>query len=56
LKELQNFPEYQFSTLGKYKFAQRMLNNFSYEKKYIIESQKRKASLLARDFGIVPID
>lgn len=49
-KEFQNSPEYRLSPLGKYKFTQKMLRNFTNEKKYIIESQKRKYSLLPEDF------
>lgn len=40
--EFKNFPEYQFSPLGKYKFAQKINAGFAHEKKYILESQRWK--------------
>lgn len=40
--EFQNFPEYQFSPFGKYKFAQKIDAGFVHEKKYILEAQRRK--------------
>jgi len=49
-REFQNSPEYQLSPLGKYTFTQKMLRNFNGEKKYIIESQKRKDYLLTGNF------
>jgi len=49
-REFQNMPEYQWSQLGKYKFAKKMLTNFDSEKRYIIESQERKALRLDKEF------
>jgi predicted type IV restriction endonuclease len=49
-REFQNSPEYQLSPLGKYKFTQRMIRNFTSERRYIIESQRRKDYLLTQNF------
>jgi hypothetical protein len=42
-REFQNSPEFQLSKLGKYKFTQKMNNNFNKQWKYIMERQRRKA-------------
>jgi KaiC/GvpD/RAD55 family RecA-like ATPase len=48
--EFQNSPEYESSPFGKYKFTGRMLRKFESEKKYIIETRRRKGDQQAQAF------
>jgi hypothetical protein len=48
--EFQNSPEYELSPFGKYKFTGSMLKKFEGEKKYIIESRRRKSNQLTETF------
>ena len=45
-REFQTFPEYPFSSLGKYKFAKKIDSGFVHEKTYILKSQRRKGHQL----------
>jgi hypothetical protein len=48
-KEFVNSPEYELNAFGKHKFGQKIVSSFDKEKKYIIESQKRKEYLREQD-------
>jgi predicted type IV restriction endonuclease len=49
-KEFQDSPEYELNPLGKYRFAQNIKTGFEKEKKYILESQRKKNFLREQDW------